>query len=196
MVARKRNRWALALGLLAVPPAASAHDADVIYVQPRETADRVTVAATMTGQTLALLAPVDRDGDGLLTQADADLSSAAIRLGFWQQSPLTGGGAPCALQATRASVRPSDVLLEADFRCAAGELAQDFRVLSVLPKNYSVALGANAASKRSAAQFPRTTITYRAGPGAAVELPPPPVWTWGVFLLGPCALMLFERRRF
>lgn len=196
MVARKRNVWALAACLAAIAPAARAHDADVIYVQPREAGKTVTIAATMTAQTLALLAPIDADGDGLLTQADADQSAAAIRLGFWEQAPLTGNGARCALGAARTLVRPTDVLLEADFECLAGELIQDFRLLSVLPKNYSVALGAGAASKLASAHYPKTTITYRSQLQSAAPTALVPVWLWGVFLLGPCALMLFERRRF
>lgn len=190
-------RTAAILGLLLLATAAGAHDADVIYVQPRVEGDAVGVAATLTAQTLSLLAPVDSDGDGLLSQADAEASAEAIRLGFWEQARLSAGGLPCAQLMARATVRPGDVLLEAGFRCGPGEVRQDFRFLSVLPKNYQVSLGPSADKARGHARFPHTALTYRAeAPPAIAALPPPPAWVWAIFLAVPCALLLFERRRF
>ncbi len=198
MRAPKRNVPARLLSLAALLAAGetSAHDADVIYVQPRFEGGWVTVRASMSAATLALLAPIDADGDGLFTQADADASAAAIRAGFWAQAPLSGGGESCALGKSRAAARPSEVVLEADFVCAPGELRQDFWVLRVLPKNYSVTWGASAAQARATASVGVTAIAYSLGRASSRPLAPVPVWVWASFLLGPCVLMLFERRQF
>jgi hypothetical protein len=184
------SRLIATLVLLAAATAA-AHDADVILIAPQQEGELFLVAATMTGQTLAQLAPVDADGDGLLSQADADAAATAIRLGFWDQSPLRAPAGACVLASTQARVRESDVLLEGRYRCAEGELRQDFKILSVLPKNYQVTL----ASTRQSVRWPATTLTLRAGPEQNDVTPPPPVWVWAAFLLAPLALMLFNRPR-
>lgn len=185
------------MGALLLAGAARAHDADVIYVQPRLEAEALQLAATLTAQTLGLLAPVDSDGDGLLSQADLDASAEAIRLGFWEQARVSAGGVPCAPLWRRATARPGDVLLEAGFRCGPGEVRQDFRLLLVLPKNYQVSLGPSADKARAHARFPHTALTYRAqGAPSRAAPPPPPTWVWAIFLAAPCALLLFERRRF
>jgi hypothetical protein len=177
---------------LALPAAAAAHDADLILIAPRQDGAETVVAATMTAQTLAMLAPIDADGDGLFSQADADHSEQAIALGFWAQCPLS----PCARLSTRTWVQQSAVVLEARYRCPEGELSQTFKVLSVLPRNYTVALSPQAGLGKQEVRFPASTLILRSGPQGSRPLPPPPLWVWAIFLLIPTIMMLFERRRF
>lgn len=182
-----------------VPAAAAAHDADVIFVEPDFRAAELLLSATLTAQSLSLLAPVDADGDGLLGQADLEASREAVALGFWAQVQVTAGGRPCARSKSRGKVRQSDVLLEASFACGAGEVRADFRFLTVLPPNYQVTLGRFGAAPRGApaAKLPQTALTLRAERKApAPAAPPPPAWTWAMFLAAPIVMMLFERRRF
>jgi hypothetical protein len=135
-------RW---LFLLVMLPAlqARAHDADVIYVLVRHGSqpELLNETVTLTSATLALLAPLDADGDQLLSQGDLDAKSKALRAGFWDEVPLTAGGNPCALLETRAVLKEGFVELQGDFRCGEGELRQDFKILRVVPTNYRVVLG-------------------------------------------------------
>lgn len=128
--------------LCALP--ARAHDADVIYVLLRHGAqpDLLLETVTLTGASLALMAPLDADGDQLLTQGDLDAKAKALKAGFWDDVPLTAGGQPCPLVDAKAFLREGFVELEGAFRCAVeGELRQDFKILRVLPTNYRVVLG-------------------------------------------------------
>ncbi len=112
------------------------HVSDEIVVKLDENMRVETV--TMTADTLALLAPVDADGDGELTQGDLDARADAIRLGVWEQAKL----APCTRSGERASIEPGYVALIATYQCPAdGELSQEFKWLMVLPPNYRVLFG-------------------------------------------------------
>jgi hypothetical protein len=136
-------RWLLPLVLLSALPV-RAHDADVIYVLVRHGAqpDLLLETVTLTGASLALLAPLDADGDQLLTQGDLEAKTKALRAGFWDEVPLTAGGQPCPLLEAKAFLREGFVELQGSFRCAVeGELRQDFKILRVLPTNYRVVLG-------------------------------------------------------
>jgi hypothetical protein len=149
---------------------AAAHDADVIYVSARS-GDRpgiVVEVVTLTGAALGQLAPIDADGDGLVSQADLSARAAAIDTGVWDDMPLTAGGVPCFREATAAALREGYVELSARFACGEGELRQDFRVLRVLPANFRVVLGSQleGESGKAFAQGAMTTLT--------VPRPPPP----------------------
>jgi hypothetical protein len=136
-------RWLFPLVLLSALPV-RAHDADVIYVLVRHGAqpDLLLETVTLTGASLALLAPLDADGDQLLTQGDLDAKTKALKAGFWDEVPLTAGSQPCALIEAKAFLREGFVELQGSLRCAPeGELRQDFKILRVLPTNYRVVLG-------------------------------------------------------
>jgi hypothetical protein len=147
--------------LIAIP--ASAHDADVIAVQlePDASGALLSELVVLTADSLALLAPVDADGDGLLTQADLDARAAAIASGVWDDMPLSAGAVPCARSAESALVREGLVELQARFRCVAGDLRQDFRLLRVLPANYRVTLSSrfDAAAGQAFAQGSLTSVS-------------------------------------
>ncbi len=127
---------------------AGAHDADILYVQARRTSaegphgSEVRERLTLTAGTLGLLLPADGDGDGAVTQAELDARGAALEVGLWDAVPLSAGGAPCARQAHAARVREGFIELSATFICAPGPLRQTFTVLSLLPANYRVVVGA------------------------------------------------------
>ncbi len=138
-------RLAAPLALLLGAGAARAHDADIIYAQVhRAPADGPEVRAllTMTASTLGLLLPADADGDGTISQADLDARRAALEVGLWDALPLTAGGAPCTRREHAARVRETYVELSATWTCPPGTLRQTFTVLSLLPPNYKVVLGA------------------------------------------------------
>ncbi|MBL8912839.1 MAG: hypothetical protein JNM17_19255 [Archangium sp.] len=121
---------------------AFAHDADVIYAQLEHRESGFSEFVTLTSTTLQLLVPVDADGDQLLTQGDLDAKANAIRIGVWDDMPLSSGGAPCAITSSSARMREGFIALVADFTCPnTGELRQDFKILRVLPTNYRVVLG-------------------------------------------------------
>jgi len=141
------------------------HVADEIVVSLDE--QTMTQQITMTADTLALLAPVDADGDGELTQADLDARADAIRLGVWEQAKLE----PCTRSGERASIEPGYVALTAKVECpAAGELTQEFKWLMVLPPNYRVIFG-NQVAKGDL----RTLHVARAKP-AGPDAPSLVVW--------------------
>lgn len=177
-------RGALAAAVLLTALSASraaAHDADVLYVLARPGAGdaEVVEVVTLTSATLGLLAPVDADGDGLLTQADLDARARAVRLGVWEEMPLAAGGLPCALLEVQARLRETFVELTGQWQCGAGELRQDFRVLRVLPTNYRVVLGSQLDGERNRA-FAQGSLT-------ALTVPRPPrrgAWDVGRFGAG------------
>lgn len=149
--------------------AAAAHDADVIYVtvQPGAQPDRLELSSTLTPASLALLAPLDADGDGLLSQEDLDARTKAIRLGFWEDAPLTAGGVPCEWLETRALLREGFVELQAEARCGPGELRQDFKILRVLPANYRIVLGSQLDGEARGRGFAQGSLS-------AIPIPRPP----------------------
>jgi hypothetical protein len=143
----------LVLMVLALASAAWAHDADVVYVLVRTPAADAPGAlletVTLTAPTLGLLAPVDADADGLLTQPELDARATALRAGVWDDMPLSAGNSPCVRSDERAWLREGFVELEARFACGPGELRQDFRFLRVLPTNYRVVLGSQLDGERN-----------------------------------------------
>jgi hypothetical protein len=161
----------LAALLLATP--AAAHDADVIYAQLSQASQpgALNEVVTLTSNSLQFLAPVDADGDQLLTQSDLDARSKAIRAGVWDEMPLTAGGVPCEFLGATARLRDGFIELAAQHRCGAGELRQDFKILRVLPGNYRVVLGTQLDGEqagRLSAQgsFTALTIPRPAPPGS------------------------------
>ena len=130
--------WLPAVLPCLVAVTAHAHDADVIFVELSSgEGGAVAERVTMTAQTLAMLAPVDADGDGQLTQADLDARADALRLGVWEQAKLS----PCTRSNETATLKPGYIELTARFACEHGELSQEFKWLQVLPSNYRVQMG-------------------------------------------------------
>lgn len=166
-------RWLLP-PLVLLGLAAHAHDADVIFAQLASgpAPGVLEESVTLTAATLGLLAPVDADGDGALSQADLDARAKALRAGVWDEAPLQAGGQPCALGETFAELREGYVLLRASFRCGEGELRQDFRILRVLPPNYRVVLGSQLDGEARGQRFAQGSLT-------AIEVPrPAPPGRW------------------
>ncbi len=161
-------RWLIPLVLLSALQA-RAHDADVIYVLVKHggTPDLLVETVTLTGATLALLAPLDADGDRLLSQADLDARGKALRAGFWDEAPLTAAGSPCALVETRAWLREGFVELQGELRCGGGELRQDFKILRVLPTNYRVVLGSQLDGEGQGRGFAQGSLSI-------IPIPRPP----------------------
>ena len=171
-------RWLLPFVLL-TGLAARAHDADVIYVLVKQgpQPDLLVESVTLTGATLAFLAPLDADGDGLLSQGDLDAKGKALRAGFWDETPLTAAGQTCTLLETRAWLREGFVELQGELRCGEGELRQDFKILRVLPANYRVVLGSQLDGEGRGRGFAQGSLT-------TVPVPRPPAsgsWDAGAF---------------
>lgn len=168
--------------MLIVASAARAHDADIIYATLKH-ADGPGVLEellTLTAPTLAMLAPLDADGDGALSQADLDAKTKALEAGVWDDLPLTAGGLACERLETRALLRDGFIELDAKFRCGEGALHQDFRILRVLPTNYRVVLGSQLDGEGGARGFAQGSLT-------AINLPRPPApgaWDAGQFSSG------------
>lgn len=165
---RWRRSFRVVLLALLGAGAARANDADVVFVDAQGT-DRpgeLREVVTLTGSTLGLLAPVDADRNGELSQADLSASAKALAAGAWDEMPLSAGGVACARSDERALLREGFVELSARFACGGGELRQDFRFLSVLPANYRVVLGSQVEGEAGrATAYGRTT---------ALPLPRPP----------------------
>lgn len=138
----------LLLATLSVTPAAFAHDADVLYARLETTPTGLTEIITLTNATLLQLAPVDADGDSLLTQNDLDSRADAIVAGVWNDLPLTAGGVPCTRANERALLEDGFISLSADWVCGEGDLRQDFKILRILPTNYRVVLGSQLEGER------------------------------------------------
>lgn len=146
------TRRLLSLLVLAVALPAGAHDADVIYTSLEDgEAGALVERVTLTGNALALLAPVDADHDRTLSQADLDARRTAVLAGVWDEAPLSAQGAACVRSAEAAVLHEGYVELVASFRCGPGELRQDFRFLRVLPSNYRVVLGTQLEGERGRA---------------------------------------------
>lgn len=167
----------VAVGLAGV---AHAHDADVVYVLAKQGPGRLVETVTLTGASLGLLVPIDADGDGLLTQADLDAKQKALRVGVWDEMPLSAGGRRCTVLEARAWLREGFVELEGTFDCGEGELRQDFRFLRVLPANYRVVLGSQLEGETAGRGFAQGSMT-----SVTVPRPPPPgAWDGSQFRLG------------
>ncbi len=150
----------LAVILCAMP--AWAHDADVIYVLAEEQQPgSLNETVTLTTPSLLTLAPLDVNGDTEVTQAELEGRADSLRAGVWEQMPLTSNGAPCTRGSETARLQEGFIELAAQFTCAPGELRQDFRILSVLPRNYRVVLGSqfDGERNRTFAQGAMTTLT-------------------------------------
>jgi hypothetical protein len=129
--------------------AAQAHDADVVYVKLESGPNgSLLEVVTLTNATLVQLAPVDADGDGVLTQADLDARAEALRAGVWNDMPLSAGGQACPREAETATLEEGFISLAARFSCGPGDLRQDFKVLRILPSNYRVVLGSQLDGER------------------------------------------------
>ncbi|MFO0596324.1 MAG: hypothetical protein U0228_13495 [Myxococcaceae bacterium] len=154
--------WCLPVLLLtfAAGPA-WAHDADIVYAQltAGKTPGELFETLTLTPATLQLLAPLDADGDGLLTQGDLDRKAAALAAGVWDEMPLTAAGQPCVRAEARAVLHEGFIELTAQLRCGPGELRQDFRFLRVLPPNYRVVLGTQLDGDRAGKRFAQGSMT-------------------------------------
>lgn len=156
-----RRTYPLVVAILALAVQADAHDADVVYASLSGGAGgQLIETVTLTGNTLALLAPVDADHDGNLTQADLNQSEGALKAGVWDEAPLSANGVACAHAQEFAGLREGYVELQATFSCGEGELKQDFRLLRVLPTNYRVVLGSQVEGEqgRAFAQGSLTTV--------------------------------------
>lgn len=138
----------LLIATLSVTPAALAHDADVLYARLETTPNGLTEIITLTSATLLQLAPVDADGDSMLTQQDLDRRADAIVAGVWNDLPLTAGGAACTRSNERALLEDGFISLSADWVCGEGDLRQDFKILRILPTNYRVVLGSQLEGER------------------------------------------------
>jgi hypothetical protein len=178
-------RLAAPLALLLGAGVARAHDADIIYTQVRRTqagGPEVRARLTLTASTLSLLLPADADGDGAVSQADLDARRSALEVGLWEALPLTAGGAPCTRQEHTARVSETFVELTATFICPPGPLRQTYTVLSLLPDNYRVVLGAYggeggqlfADSRRPSLEIPErgsaSSSTFAPGLGGWIQL--------------------------
>ena len=172
-------RWAL-LAVISFAGAARAHDADVIFALVEQRDGALVETVTMTSSSLGLLAPVDADGDGALSQEDLDARAAALRAGVWEDIPLSAGGVRCTLGETSARLREGFVELQARFTCADGDLRQDFRFLRVLPANYRVVLGSQLDGERGANGVAQGSFTTLPIP----RPPPPGAWDSAVFVRG------------
>lgn len=182
------QRLALLFACVLCAAPARAHDADLVTVQLSVGADGLEVEQTwaLTAETLGLLAPVDADGDGLLTDEDLAARADAVRAGAWEAAPLTSAGRPCVLTASRARVGERTVGLTGRFRCpVAGELVQTFRFLSVLPSGYRVVVG-DAAGQRFAQGQEQMLVVSPAGAVGQGSAEParPPSGFGGWVLLG------------
>lgn len=145
----RRLRLVIA-GVLIVSVQALAHDADVVYarLEPGPPGTLLEIV-TLTNATLALLAPVDANDDGVLTQADLDARADALKAGVWSDLPLSAGGVACTRFDEAAQLEDGFVALTAHWRCPEeGDLRQDFKVLRVLPTNYRVVLGSQLDGER------------------------------------------------
>lgn len=118
-----------------------AHEEDVVRVTLRFDANpgQYFESVVVSAETLPLLMPIDADGDGVLSQTDLDAKAAALRVGFWDEAPLTGE-APCIWRQGQARMHGVWVTLDAEFQCPSAPHRQDFRFLRVLPQDYQVVL--------------------------------------------------------
>ena len=143
-LASHRSRGLLIVGLLLCPLSALAHDADIVYAKVMRKPGSLELAEllTLTAPTLNLLAPVDADRDGEITAKELAAQKDAIAAGMWDQIPIFAEGKQCERTNHAGRIRQGFIELYGEFRCEPGELTQTFKILSVLPSNYRVVLGA------------------------------------------------------
>lgn len=175
------GRIAAVVGLLAAL-GASAHDADVIYAQLTvlEPGAPLVETVTLTADTLRLLAPIDADGDQLVTQEELVARGQAIRLGVWEDVPLSAGGVACTLGPAEAWLRQGFVELRAQWACGEGELRQDFKILRVLPANYRIVLGTQLDGEQGSKRFAQGSMSTLTIPRPA----PPGAWNGAAVAAG------------
>lgn len=161
-------RWLLPV-LLLTAKGVLAHDADLVVVrlEPGLQPGQLVETVTLTAATLAMLAPIDADGDQSLSQQDLDARHRALSLGFWDEVPVLSGGKACERLAENATLKEGFIELEAQLRCGAGELRQDFKILRVLPANYRVALNAQPIGDEAGPRFAQGSLTTITIPRAA-----------------------------
>ncbi|MDX2014307.1 MAG: HupE/UreJ family protein [Myxococcaceae bacterium] len=141
--------WSACCVIALCARAAFAHDADVVYARLEAgPAGSLLEIVTLTNATLVQLAPVDADGDGVLTQSDLDTRRDSLRAGVWDDLPLSAGGVACSRAEESATLDDGFVTLTARFSCGPGDLRQDFRILRILPANYRVVLGSQLDGER------------------------------------------------
>jgi hypothetical protein len=128
------------LALLLVARASAAHNSDVVAVELVERENTLTETIMVSPETLMRLAPVDSDGDGLLTQGELDERGASISQGLWRDVPMRAQEALCEVHPLTQVIDGETVVLQASFSCPAGALTQDFKVLRILPANYRVVM--------------------------------------------------------
>lgn len=171
-----------AVGGLLMAWSASAHDADVIYAQLTVHAPGAPLVETitLTADTLRLLAPIDADGDQLVTQQELAARAQAIRLGVWEDAPLSAGGRTCALGPLEAWLRQGFIELRGEWTCGEGELRQDFKILRVLPANYRIVLGTQLDGEQGSKRFAQGSLSTLTIPRPA----PPGAWDGAAFSAG------------
>jgi len=164
----------LALCLLCLATAASAHSADLIYVRVNRSEDgSLEERVTLTDNTLARLVPLD--GLEELTSEALTVRKAAIDAGLWDAMPLTSREGSCTRKETQATVEVGYLEFTAHFLCPRGDLSQTFRLLSVLPAGYRIILDedVSAASGQRFAQGHEQTLVLSQPGGREGRQPSP-----------------------
>lgn len=138
---RRVLRW-LALAAVAAPGAAAAHDLDLLRLDVTADGGRVEAVLDVPVAALGLLADVDLDRDGILTEPELERRAGAVFAATFGAAPLSAGGTPCALEP--AGVRPSGVrvIVGARGRCKAGDLRVVLGFLHALPAGHRVVVRA------------------------------------------------------
>ncbi len=165
---------AVLVGLLLGAGVASAHDADIIYVEAHRAASEspeVREVMTLTPQTLAQLLSPGVDAESLGAREALAGRLGAIAVGVWDAAPLTAGGQPCARTAHAAVPRQSFVELSATFSCPPGPLRQRFSLLERLPPEYRVILGSVSEGELPGAVFAEAARAEVAVPDARQRTP-------------------------
>ncbi|AKQ66672.1 membrane protein, putative [Myxococcus hansupus] len=135
---------ALLAWLLLATGVASAHDADILYIEAHRAAPEspeVREVMTLTPESLARLLSLEGTGAALNTRDALAGQLDAISARVWGSAPLAAGGQSCTRTAHAASPRRAFVELTATFTCPPGPLRQRFALLERLPPEYRVILG-------------------------------------------------------
>ncbi|GHH03154.1 HupE/UreJ family protein [Comamonas sp. JC664] len=130
--------------LLLATGAASAHDADILYIQAHRAtpeSPEVREVMTLTPEALARLLSLEGAGAALNTRDALAGQLEAIAARVWDAAPLGAGGQPCTRGSHAAAPRRAFVELSATFTCPRGPLRQRFALLARLPPEYRVILG-------------------------------------------------------
>jgi hypothetical protein len=149
LLSLQRHWWPRSsLALLVVARASAAHNVDVVAVELVERENTMTEIIMVSSETLMRLAPVDSDGDGLLTQGELDERVASISQGLWRDVPMRAQEVLCEVHPLTQVIDGETVVLQASFSCPAGALTQDFKVLRILPANYRVVMSSMPQGQR------------------------------------------------